>query len=872
MAFSVKSKILLTVLTVVLMFTFFILFYFPSRQEQVLIDNYNDEIENFANSVALGVKIALTEQNFEGIEAAIDFVRDDSRLQFVSLIQTETFIDPNTGNQVTEKTVFRTYPEDVVVDVNATSNEQYIYKTSEFTSPIMSGEVMLSFSTREIVESMEQIRLTSIIVSLIVFMIGLFIGYSLAKNISLPVLALRDAARKVGEGDLSQSVNTNTNDEIGELALAFNKMVRELNIESSIDKIRNRTIAMETSDEWTDVLEVFFEQMKHLGLSAPFIRLIINEQGTDNSRCWVLNMDSDEMDTYEKWDCDSSEPLTYSRTNSEEVSGFDTYEVDKTEDSEYKNQLMKQIKAESISGESQSIIVSRSYDGYASIEAIGITPVSGDDKALLQRLTMILDQSYTRFQDLLKAEQQALEATKQASLDRIRGEVSSMRSKDDLNKITPLVWRELTTLNVPFNRCGVFIMDEDSQSIICFLSKPDGKALGFFTMKIVDSDITNSIYQAWKSKSVYTNHWNADDFLKWTNRLIELGHIKSLQNYQDSSTPPESLDLHFVPFEQGMLYVGNEEPLSEDQIDLVKSLAKVFSIAFARYEDFSKLEKAKSEVETALSELKSTQSQLVHSEKMASLGELTAGIAHEIQNPLNFVNNFSELSSELIQELQEEIQKKNSDEVNAIIRDLEQNLEKINHHGDRASSIVRGMLEHSRDGNVEKELSDINQIADEYLRLAYHGLRAKDNSFQARFETDFQHDLPKIRVISQDISRVLLNLINNAFYAVSEKSKRGIDGYSPLVKIQTQVKGDSVEIVLKDNGDGIPQKIIDKIFQPFFTTKPTGQGTGLGLSISYDIITNGHNGSLKVISYTSEETEDGSAQTGTEFIVSLPLT
>jgi two-component system, NtrC family, sensor kinase len=238
---------------------------------------------------------------------------------------------------------------------------------------------------------------------------------------------------------------------------------------------------------------------------------------------------------------------------------------------------------------------------------------------------------------------------------------------------------------------------------------------------------------------------------------------------------------------------------------------------------------------------------------MASMGELTAGIAHEIQNPLNFVNNFSELSNELLEELKEEIENGNNDEVKALAEDVIQNLEKINHHGKRADDIVKGMLQHSRTSNGIKEPTDINALADEYLRLSYHGLRAKDKSLpdgqaglNADFKTDFDPNLPKINVIPQDIGRVLLNLINNAFYAVNERSKKGEEGYKPIVSVSTTKVGDKLEIKVADNGNEIPENIKEKIFQPFFTTKPTGQGTGLGLSLSYDIV-KAHGGELKAL-------------------------
>jgi signal transduction histidine kinase len=246
---------------------------------------------------------------------------------------------------------------------------------------------------------------------------------------------------------------------------------------------------------------------------------------------------------------------------------------------------------------------------------------------------------------------------------------------------------------------------------------------------------------------------------------------------------------------------------------------------------------------------------------MASLGELTAGIAHEIQNPLNFVNNFAEVSIDLIEEMQEEMNLGNPDVAREISEDVKQNLDKVHHHGQRASSIVKGMLQHSRTGDQSKEPTNINVLAEEYLRLAYHGLRAKDKSFNADFKLDLDKNLPEVNVISQDIGRVLLNLINNAFYAVSKKYQRETNGYKPDVQISTKSNGQSVKIIIKDNGDGIPKDVRDKIFQPFFTTKPTGEGTGLGLSLSYDIITKGHGGQLQV------DTIEGQ---GTEFTIILP--
>lgn len=283
----------------------------------------------------------------------------------------------------------------------------------------------------------------------------------------------------------------------------------------------------------------------------------------------------------------------------------------------------------------------------------------------------------------------------------------------------------------------------------------------------------------------------------------------------------------------------------------------------------AELTKQKDELQEAVKLLQATQQQLIQSEKLASLGELTAGIAHEIQNPLNFVNNFSEVSMELFDEMEEELAKGDKEEAMAIASDIKQNLQKIRHHGKRADGIVKGMLQHSRASSDTKELTSVNTLADEYLRLAYHGLRAKDKSFNAELITHFQEDLPKVNIVPQDVGRVLLNLFNNAFYAVQQKQKLGIQGYKPTVELTTKTaippagaKGSWIEVSVKDNGTGIPEEIRDKILQPFFTTKPTGEGTGLGLSLSFDIVVKGHGGEIDI------ESKEGEFTT---FIIKLPL-
>ncbi|RZJ64526.1 MAG: sensor histidine kinase [Flavobacterium sp.] len=448
----------------------------------------------------------------------MEFVKGDQRLQFISMLQSDTVWNATHDKFEIKQTVFKTFPENQKLGASITSNDSLIVKKSDFKTGMMSGAILLGFNTKGIEASKEKIKHTSIIVSSLVLLFGILIGFWLAKTISVPVLALRDAARKVGEGDLNQKIKRIHRDEIGQLEKAFNKML------------------------------------------------------------------------------------------------------------------------------------------------------------------------------------------------------------DDLTKTT--------------------------------------------------SDLN----------------------------------------------------------EKNVALSNTNEALSSTMV-----------------------------------ELKHTHAQLIQSEKMASLGELTAGIAHEIQNPLNFVNNFSEVSIELIGEIKEERDKPAQERDESLevelLDDISRNLAKITHHGKRADAIVKGMLQHSRTTSSEKEPTDINTLSDEYLRLAYHGLRAKDKSFNATLVTNFDKSIKTVNMVPQDMGRVVLNLITNAFYAVDEKKKRGIEGYEPTVSLSTKSHGDFITISVKDNADGIPQTVIDKIFQPFFTTKPTGQGTGLGLSLAYDIV-KAHDGKLSV------ETKMGE---GSEFHIELPV-
>ncbi|MBZ5858348.1 ATP-binding protein [Flavihumibacter profundi] len=641
---------------------------------------------------------------------------------------------------------------------------------------------------------------------------------------------------------------------------------RESQIETALERVRSRSMGMQKSDELRDVIQVIYEQMVGLNIN-------IDSAGFD--------LDFRETDDWNLWHADAYTPFPnkihipyfdHPFTNAiieAKKKGVESLTFNHTIENRNKifDQVFKYAPAKpeakealyNTTGLAESHVYLKNVWLYISNYA-GI-PYTDAENAILMRFGKVFEQTYTRFKDLEQAEEQALEAVKHASVDRVRAEIASMRSTSDLEKITPLIWNELTTLGVPFIRCGVFIMDEELQQVNTYLSNPDGEAIAAFHQPYNTTGEISELVKSWRKNEMYTQHWDEMMFIEFDKNLVQEGAITSGEKYLTENRPTD-LYLHFLPFFQGMLYVGNIAALSVDELQLVQNLADAFSTAYARYEDFKKLEAAKQQVDKTLIDLKQAQSQLVQAEKMASLGELTAGIAHEIQNPLNFVNNFSEVNTELIAEMQNEMDKGNFDDAISIANDIAVNEQKINHHGKRADAIVKGMLQHSRSSSSTKEPANINALADEYLRLAYHGFRAKDKSFNSGMKTIFDESLGKINIIPQDIGRVMLNLINNAFYAVAERNKLANDNYEPTVSVSTRNLNHKMEVRIADNGKGIPQKLLDKIFQPFFTTKPTGQGTGLGLSLAYDIV-KAHDGELKV------ETKEGE---GTEFIIVLPIT
>ncbi|HET9431857.1 MAG TPA: hypothetical protein VFO70_11810, partial [Chitinophagaceae bacterium] len=524
---------------------------------------------------------------------------------------------------------------------------------------------------------------------------------------------------------------------------------RQAKIEAAMEKVRSRALAMQKPDELVEVAEVLRKEMGLLGVEElETSSIYIHNEASGKTECWFAMKDAgqDKKLLSDHMTIDLNETgvgrqmLAFYHSGQKQVSLV----MRGAERKEWIQYCAEHAKVFGSSGFYGRDIPDRTYhlykfsSGYLGAASPG--DISAESWDLLQRATSVFSLAYTRFSDLQQAEASAKEAVKQAALDRVRAEIASMRTTSDLEKITPLIWKELTILGIPFIRCGVFIMDDSQQLIHTFLSTPEGKAIAAFHLPYNTPGNLSQVVRNWQNKKIYTDHWDEEEFIQFADILVKQGTLGSREQYL-KTIPHGGFYLHFLPFLQGMLYVGNTTQLGDEDIKLLQSVADAFSTAYARYEDFNKLEAAKQQVDETLTDLKQTQQQLIQAEKMASLGELTAGIAHEIQNPLNFVNNFAQVSNELLAEMVEEVSKGNYEEAKHLAGDVIVNLEKIDYHGKRADAIVKGMLQHSRASSGQKELTDINELAEEYLRLAYHGWRAKDRSFNTKFETDFDANI-----------------------------------------------------------------------------------------------------------------------------------
>ncbi|WP_166965567.1 ATP-binding protein [Yeosuana marina] len=661
---------------------------------------------------------------------------------------------------------------------------------------------------------------------------------------------------------------------------------RESEIELALERVRARTMAMQKSEELAETASVLFQQIKNLGFDTWSCGFCIwSEQ--DQVEAW---MGADSGKLLPPMLLPYKEEKTHNEIYKSFLNGDSSHErVWEGEELKAHYDYMQNfpsIKAafDVLKEAKLELPTYQCYNvgffkyGYLLI----ITKKQNEElKELSIRFSKVFEQTYTRFLDLQKAEAQTREAQIEAALEKVRSRTMAMQKSEELPDAANVLFHQVQSLGIPAWSAGYNILAADKKSSTCIMSS-EGEIQVPFELPLTEHSSLLPWYKAIKKGlDFFVYEQGGDELVEHYNYMATIPGLEQVfQQFKDAdiSLPVHQIN-HLVRFTNGFLLFITYEPVPHAH-DIFKRFGRVFEQTYTRFldlqkaeaqafqaeEDLINLQKAKKKAEDTLSELQETQKQLIQAEKMASLGELTAGIAHEIQNPLNFVNNFSEVSKELLEEMMEELANGDTEEVKEIANDIIQNLEKINHHGKRADGIVKGMLQHSRSSSGVKEPTDINALADEYLRLAYHGLRAKDKSFNATLDTDFDESIDTINIISQDIGRVILNLITNAFYVVDEKKKSSTNvtkqiSYEPTVSVSTKKLKGNVLISVKDNGNGIPQKVLDKIFQPFFTTKPTGQGTGLGLSLSYDII-KAHGGEITL---NTKENE------GTEFTIVLPI-
>jgi signal transduction histidine kinase len=671
---------------------------------------------------------------------------------------------------------------------------------------------------------------------------------------------------------------------------------KESQIQLALERVRARTMAMQRSEELPEVAALLFQQVKALGV--PQFHCGFNIFEIDDKECTWYPGTAD-GDILPPCKIPLTEHPVFMAFNESRKRGDELLVYEK--EGEYQAGHYRYMLSLPVLGE----ILQNMLDAGIPFPTFQIDHIANFSHGNLlfitsehfpemhdtfKRFAKVFEQTYTRFLDLKKAEAQARDAQIEAALEKVRSRTMAMQSSDELADAAYTLFEQLNVLGVAHERINIGIVNEEDQTIDFWVTEQGGEKLDTkFSGRISEPTTLSKAYAAWKKgeKSIMIDLQGEAlaGWLRYINEEIKIPFNKAYLHNRRVQTAGF--------FSKGMLVLTSPEPLQDEALYLLEKFAGVFDLTYTRFsdlklaeahalqaeKDLQEIKAARQKAEQALNELKSTQAQLVQQEKLASLGQLTAGIAHEIQNPLNFVNNFSEINAELSEEILEAAAKGDIEEVKALAQDIKSNQEKIREHGKRADSIVKGMLQHSRSSTGAKEPTDIVALADEYLRLAYHGMRAKDKSFNASLKTAFEPNLPLVPSVAQDIGRVLLNLFNNAFYAVHEKSKTAGPGYQPTVSVsigfpEDETRGHfpgknpesvirnppSIAIAIADNGPGIPESIKAKIFQPFFTTKPTGQGTGLGLSMSYDIV-KAHDGELIV---------ETSGAEGSTFTILLP--
>ena len=688
------------------------------------------------------------------------------------------------------------------------------------------------------------------------------------------------------------------------------EQAQEARIEAALERVRSKTMAMHNSNDVGETAAVMEDELKKLGIDTIRCGIGIMHEPGDMEVWTISKNENNKTEVIIGWLDMHIHPLLKGafeswRNKNESYS----YELKDDDLLNYYNAINNypgypiRYKTDTLP---KQIHHNEFYFPEGILFAFSLLQLTDDQRKIFKRFASVFGQTYRRYLDLRKAEAQAREAQIETALERVRSRTLAMQKSDELAETAAVLFRQLILLGIAPNRLFIILINENSSVMEAWLTDEDGSKVNKgFAGDYTKNGSLLKMYEGWKEKR--------------TNLVIDMRGAE-LQEYfrylhDDLNVPfkgglEQKRRLQYIAyFSHGLIGMASPDEQPAETLQLLERFAYVFNLTFTRFSDLKiaeahalqaeqdliAIKEAKQKAEVALNELQATQRQLIQSEKMASLGELTAGIAHEIQNPLNFVNNFSELNKELIQELEEETSKEHRDSKTEaeLITAIKENSEKINHHGKRAESIVKGMLEHSRKSTGIKEPTDINKLCDEFVRFSYHaclsgrqGLRAKNKDLptgQAGFNCDYKLELdpnmPLVNVVSQDIGRVILNVVNNAFQACSEKSENvklgSKESYKPLVILSTKfsasmhtheakstgkTEASGCEIIISDNGPGIPPHIKDKIFQPFFTTKPTGQGTGLGLSLAYDIV-KAHGGEIRVKTVEKE---------GTELIITIP--
>ncbi|MFP4507012.1 MAG: ATP-binding protein, partial [Cyclobacteriaceae bacterium] len=639
------------------------------------------------------------------------------------------------------------------------------------------------------------------------------------------------------------------------------RQARDAEIEAALERVRGNAMSISNSSELNQVTHSIFRELRGLGIDPIRFGIGLINGKKHEAEIWTTTIrEGKATDIKGNIPLSSTHPMLAKMfTAWEEQAPSFVYQLGGQELRDYFRHLSEtNYDIRQDPNQPKLKLTDPQYLIYVPYREGGIftftkTEPQQEQVALLERFVEVFQLTYTRYQDLQKAEEQAHSVARQSSLDRVRAEIASMRSTEDLQSITPLVWQELSNLNIPFFRCGVFIVDQEKRTLETYLSNPDGKPLATIHLPFDSSHLARVAVKHWSQQKMYTTIWDRDQFNKWLNSLVKRGYIESETSYRGNDEPPPAMGLHFIPFEQGMLYIGSSNLLQQKQLDEIQELAWAFEVAYARYDDFRQLEQAKAKVEATLKDLTLAQEQLIQQEKLASLGQLTAGIAHEIKNPLNFVNNFADLSMELIDEAIEEFahvpETEHTEGVKDLLHDVKFNLQKIHHHGSRADGIVRSMLQHSRSSGGKTEPVELNSLIKEYVNLSFHGMRAGKKPINVKIALQLDEKIGELPLLAEEFSRVILNLCNNAFDAMHSKKLSQENDYLPELTVSTSLNESHIEIGIRDNGPGIPASIRDKILQPFFTTKKGTEGTGLGLSITHDIIKS-HKGTLTI---TSEE-------------------